>query len=233
MLRLSPMAKENEQHQQKRLTSFLCFSKSLIFFSYTSTSQGLAGVFSAAFPVWGQHKTFPNPQHTCFCLKPHQEELLYSFIVKAFIIGAICKEHFSFFFFFFFNIKKNLKLRYELPTFCGVLTSILGLTAAASSFTGSSLASAASASDCAADGPATDAPPVTSSLSFWFSNLQPSRKRKTKAFRSRIHSNGFFRAGCSYQTSFGKTLQNPWGGAVLTPRAAVNNPHISFFLKKK
>lgn len=114
MLRLSPMAKENEQYQQKRLTSFLCFSKSLIFFSYTSTSQGLAGVFSAAFPVWGQHKTFPNPQHTCFCLKPHQEELLYSFIVKAFIIGAICKEHCSFFFFFY--IKKNLKLRYELPS---------------------------------------------------------------------------------------------------------------------
>lgn len=206
MLRLSPMAKENEQYQQKRLTSFLCFSKSLIFFSYTSTSQGLAGVFSAAFPVWGQHKTFPNPQHTCFCLKPHQEELLYSLKVKAFIIGAICKEHFSFFFF-----SLHLKLRYELSTFCGVLTSILGLTAAASSFTGSSLASAASVSDCAADGPATDAPPVTSSLSFWFSNLQPSRKRKTKAFRSRIHSNVFFRTGCSYQTSFGKTLQNPGG----------------------
>lgn len=114
MLRLSPMAKENEQYQQKRLTSFLCFSKSLIFFSYTSTSQGLAGVFSAAFPVWGQHKTFPNPQHTCFCLKPHQEGLLYSFIVKAFIIRAIFKEHFSFFFLFY--IKKYSMLSNEIWT---------------------------------------------------------------------------------------------------------------------
>lgn len=72
---------------------------------------------------------------------------------------------------------------HELHTFCGVLTSILGLTAAASSFTGSSLASAASVSDCAADDAATDTPPVTSSLSFWFSNLQALRKRKTKVFQ--------------------------------------------------
>lgn len=45
---------------KKRLTSFLCFSKSLIFFSYTSTSQGLAGVFSAAFPLWGGGKNIPK-----------------------------------------------------------------------------------------------------------------------------------------------------------------------------
>lgn len=77
-------------------------------------------------------------------------------------------------------------MTYELPTFCGVLTSILGLTAAAaaaaaSSLTGSSLTSAASVSDGAADDPATDAPPVTSSLSFWFSNLQPPRKMKNES----------------------------------------------------
>lgn len=83
MLRLPPMAKKNEQYQQKRLTSFLCFSKSLIFFSYTSASQGLAGVFSAAFPVWGQHKTFPNPQHTWIFLNPRHKGLLNQLIIKA------------------------------------------------------------------------------------------------------------------------------------------------------
>lgn len=60
--RLSPMAKrgwtvsvtkKNQNKKNTRLTSFLCFSKSLIFFSYTSTSQGLVGVFSAAFPLCG------------------------------------------------------------------------------------------------------------------------------------------------------------------------------------
>lgn len=84
MLRLSPMAKKNEQYKQKRLTSFLCFSKSLIFFSYTSTSQGLAGVFSVAFPVWRQHKTFPNPQHTCFFWIP---------VTKDYFINLSLEQH--------------------------------------------------------------------------------------------------------------------------------------------
>lgn len=52
-----------------------------------------------------------------------------------------------------------------------MVASILGLTAADSSFTGSSLASGASVSDGAADDAAAGTPPVTSSLSFWFSCL--------------------------------------------------------------
>lgn len=79
----------------------------------------------------------------------------------------------------FFSVQYHM----NSMTFCGVLTSILGLTAiAASSLTGSSLTLAASVSDGAADDPGTGTPPVTSSLSFWFSNLQPPRKMKTKAF---------------------------------------------------
>lgn len=53
-----------------------------------------------------------------------------------------------------------------------MVASILGRTAADSSLTGSSLASGASVSDGAADDAvAAAAPPVTSSLSFWFSCL--------------------------------------------------------------
>lgn len=96
MLRLSPMAKKNEQYQQKRLTSFLCFSKSLIFFSYTSTSQGLVGVFSAAFPVWEQHKTFPNPQHTWIFLNPPRHKGLHD---------RFWLEHFNL---FFFKVEKKI-----------------------------------------------------------------------------------------------------------------------------
>lgn len=60
-----------------------------------------------------------------------------------------------------------------VSTFCGVVASILGLTAADSSFIGSSLASVASVSDdAAAAAAATAAAPVTSSLSFWFSCLK-------------------------------------------------------------
>lgn len=42
------MKKAGDLH--KVLTSFLCFSRSLIFFSYTSGSQVLDGVFSTALP---------------------------------------------------------------------------------------------------------------------------------------------------------------------------------------
>lgn len=66
------------------------------------------------------------------------------------------------------------------PTFWGVLTSIFSRTAGDSSFTGSSFASAASASVGAEDDPgvAADAPPVTNSFNFWFSSLQLARKWK-------------------------------------------------------
>lgn len=66
------------------------------------------------------------------------------------------------------------------PTFWGVLTSIFSRTAGDSSFTGSSFASAASASVGADDDPGVtaDAPPVTNSFNFWFSCLQLARKWK-------------------------------------------------------
>lgn len=104
-----------------------------------------------------------------------------------------------------------------------MVASILGLTAADSSFTGSSLGSGASVSDGAVDAAvvaAAGAPPVTSSLSFWFSSLNE-RENENDNVCEQGPFPEFVEALDSFRMSFGKNLWYPPGAMTPTESSGI------------